>query len=132
MKTKNDLRLKQWLWMIGVYCISSVVVITACTFLVSAGNMSLENAGVYVVFSMLISGVLSGLLAKNMPIQWASVALGIAILLNATCCLLVFSGITKGFLLQNGALIIGCLSGYFLNKKHDTKRKGKRRHKKYS
>ena len=132
MKNKNILPFKQWLWIIGTYCIYSVVAITICTILVNTGTTTLDNLTLYMVAAMLIGGFITGLLSKRLPLQWFAIALGLIILLNAACSLLVFSGITSTFILQNGALMLGSAIGYFLVRKQAVQSKGKRKRKKYS
>ena len=132
MKIKSDLPLKRWAWTIGVYCVSCAIAMILGTFLVNTGKIRLDNSGLYLILTMLISGLFCGLLSNKLPLQWAAVSLGIIMLFNAACSLLVFSGISSGFILQNGALTTGYVLSYFLVMKHNIKRKGKRRHKKYS
>lgn len=132
MKTRNTLPLKRWLWMIGVYCISTAIGGIACAVLVNSGKMTLDNSGACVAFSMLISGLLIGLLSKNLTLIWGGVALGIVILLNVACSILIFSGISNTFLLQNGILIVSSIIGHFISNRSMLRPKGKRRHRKYS
>ncbi len=132
MKTKNDLPLKQWLWLIGAYCISSVFAIIIGTVLVNTGKISLDNSRTYFVCSIFISGMIIGLLSRKLPLQWLGVGVGIVILLNTACALLVFTEISNTFILQNGSLLLGSILGYLIITKPAVKSKGKRRRKKYS
>lgn len=129
MKNKNILPFKQWLWIIGTYCIYSVVAITICAILVNTGTTTLDNLTLYMVTAMLIGGFITGLLSKRLPLQWFAVAIGLIILLNAACSLLVFGGISHTFVLQNCAIILGSAIGYFLIRMQavQSRRKHKRR-----
>ena len=129
MKNKQVLPFKRWLWIIGTYCICSVIAITICAILVNTGTTTLNNASLYTIAAMLISGSITGLLSKSLPLQWFAVAIGLIILLNAACSLLVFGGISHTFVLQNCAIILGSAIGYFLIRMQavQSRRKHKRR-----
>ena len=129
MKLKNNMPLSKWLWMFGIYIVSSVIGVVICTTLVNGGNTTLDGCKIAVAVVTFISGVLMGLLAKNLPIIGICIPAGIMILLNAACALLVFAGIGNGFLIQNGALILGGLLGFWIINKSGRTPKGKRRRK---
>lgn len=129
MKLKSNLLLRKWLWMFGVYLVSSVIGLLICTTLVNEESITLEGSRIAVAVVSFISSALMGLLAKNFPILGICVPVGIIILINTACGLLVFLGIGNGFLIQNGALVLGSLLGFWIINRSVRTPKGKRRRK---
>ncbi len=129
MKTKSGLPLSKWLWMLGIYLGSCVIGLIICSALVNGGDINLNGCKIAVACVVFLSGILIGLLAKGLPILGIGVPTGIMILLNTACGILVFSGIGDGFLLQNGALILGSLLGFWIINRGGRTPKGKRRRK---
>ncbi len=129
MKLKNNMPLSKWLWMLGIYLVNCVIGLIVCTSLVNSESITLDGCKIAVAVVSFISGTITGLLAKNLPVLGIGIPVGIMILLNATCALLVFNGIGSGFLIQNGALILGSLLGFWIINKSGRTPKGKRRRK---
>lgn len=127
MKVKSSLPLKKWLWMLGIYIACCVIGLVICTALVNGGNITLEGAKIAVALVAFLSGMLIGVLSKGLPILGIAVPIGIIILLNTATAILIFHGIGDGFLLQNGALILGGLLGFWIANKSGRMPKGKRR-----
>lgn len=129
MKTKSNMPLTKWLWMFGIYLGCCVIGLIICAILVSRGNITLEGSKIAIAIIALLGGIAMGLISKGLPILGIIVPTGILVLFNTACCILVFTGIGKDYLLCNSALLLGGLLGFWFANRNKQAPKGKRRRK---